>query len=356
MKRNIFVLRTQYNLIMGYAVLSTFPNNEKNDLIVQPEFDVSEELKSSLEKNFDRVLILKRYRGKTVFQREKELWDSLNACRHFITQQYVYSRIVFAQERFLETMLLSRLFSMNKGISIESVEEDAYYSLNPYFNNKDKKKKWIKKGGELSISEKIFFKIHQLFFWKDTFYYPSYAYGIHPRNSVVHVQYPEQIRDELKNKIIVPVTTSAICYGIKKLYGNIKVHYPDNKEYLLLFFDLMDRYKNPELIQKIAYHYINWAQENNIYIIVKYHPRETNKFIGLGELYEVDYTIPAEKILYDFVEKKVTVLCNATTVGLVAAKLGMEVISTAKIDLIENMELHKVWESLGIKMLEGNEF
>ena len=356
MKRNIFILRTQYNLIMGYAVMSTFSEEDENDIIVQPEFNLSQELRESLSKNFSRVLILDKANGVTPFEKAKELTISLGKCKEFLKSGYIYDRLIFAQERPLETMLFSNIYSMNNEVSIESVEEDAYYSLNNYFNIESNQKDWIKRGGLRSFSEKLFFKLIQLRYWKDTFMYPSYAYGMHPKNAVAHVQYPKYIRDELSEKKIIPVTADEIKYGINMLYGEIHIDYPENDTYLLMFFDLMERYKNPDLIKKIVTNFIQEATASGISILVKYHPRETNKFVGLGDLNEIDCTIPAEKVLLDLADKNVTVLCNATTVGLVAAKVGMKVISTAKIDLVDNTALHRVWEALGIKMLNSNDF
>ena len=169
----------------------------------------------------------------------------------------------------------------------------------------------------------------------------------------VYALYPELVRDEVVAPKRVEVTEEILTDGIRALYADKNCSYPEGEKYLVLFFDLLDRYKNKEKVIELSKAAIERAASKNIKVLAKYHPRETEKLEGISEITEIDKIIPGEKVLLDLREKDVTVFGNATTVCEVAAKLGCRVISIAKIDHADNSQMHEVMEKMGIELIRS---
>lgn len=84
-------------------------------------------------------------------------------------------------------------------------------------------------------------------------------------------------------------------------------------------------------------------------ILLKYHPRETQKYaFDSGNIYEIESIIPAEKLLADLSDKHVTVIGNATTSILVSNKLGFRTYSIAKACGLNNQQMFRQMNNMGI--------
>ena len=55
--KNLFIMHTQYNLILSAAVMSRFANAE-NTLVLYSEFALNDAMRESLSRLFDRVIVI----------------------------------------------------------------------------------------------------------------------------------------------------------------------------------------------------------------------------------------------------------------------------------------------------------
>ena len=56
--KNLFVMHTQYNLILSAAIASRFKDAE-NTLVLFSEFALNDEMKTALQKVFSRVIVVR---------------------------------------------------------------------------------------------------------------------------------------------------------------------------------------------------------------------------------------------------------------------------------------------------------
>ena len=112
----------------------------------------------------------------------------------------------------------------------------------------------------------------------------------------------------------------------------------------------MERYKNPEAIKTVVTDIVSNASKEDSMVLLKYHPRETNKFNfnSCGNVIEIPHVIPAEKLLCDLFGKEVTVYGNATTAILVARKLNFKTISVAGFECSNNFYMINKLKEMGI--------
>ena len=55
--KNLFIMHTQYNLILSAAVMSRYENAE-NTLVLYSEFTLNNEMHKALSEIFDRVIVV----------------------------------------------------------------------------------------------------------------------------------------------------------------------------------------------------------------------------------------------------------------------------------------------------------
>ncbi len=340
---NLFVLHTQYNLILGSGIALSMMN-DNNILVLYAEFPVSDIILANLKMVFSEIIIVRDHfeKDKTRIAEAKEIRSYLKKTKHL--EKIAYDRIFLAQERRFDTLLAYRC-SKRKKPEFICVEEDAYYSICP--DRKVPKRTWKTYLGDV---------LRFLICGNNPYFSTSIpCYGSNEMYSVAYLLFPKIARSELKNKQLCEVSSDMLYCGIEALYADIKTEYPEGDKYLLLFFDLMDRYRDKEKIKELIRTAVSAANKNGYTVLAKYHPRENEKFTDLLGITEINQVIPGEKILADLKDKSVTVLGNATTVCTVAAKLKQRVFSVAKLDHPRNCQMHEAMRKMGISLLEDSE-
>ena len=58
-KKNLFILHTQYNIILATAIINHHYSDCHNDLILYPEFKVTEGLLNNLQESFNNILLIR---------------------------------------------------------------------------------------------------------------------------------------------------------------------------------------------------------------------------------------------------------------------------------------------------------
>lgn len=345
--KNLFVMHTQYNLILSAAVTSRFHNAE-NTLVLFSEFKLSEEMISALEKAFERVFVVRDnfYSVASALDEVKEIRKYLKKVKHLKKERF--DNIYMSQERIFDMVLCNWVKRKNPQAGCYNIEEDAYYSINEKYNADDfeyvESKRIKQRKRKLALL---------LFGYRYNYKDIHYCYGMSSEYHGVNLLFPHLARKELGGKELLEITRDELLWGIDAIYSQKKTDCPEAEKYTLFFFDLMNRYKNPEKVKEIVKEVIETAKKEGRTVLFKYHPRETEKFTDIEGAFEIPHLIPAEKVLFDLKDKDAVVMGNATTACVVAAKLGFKVISICKLEFPTNKKMHATMEKMGIGCIDS---
>ncbi len=339
---NLFIMHTQYNLILSAAVISR-SNADTNTLVLWSEFSLTEQMSNALNQLFDQVIVVSDCYVSNKMPLKATAFIRKCVKKTRTLQNMNFDRIFMSQERTFDLIICEMVKRNNpKAIGID-IEEDAYYSIDNRLNSPNSV---FKPGVYRRLRRWLFHILLADYPYNDRDY--GYCYGMSEELGEVNLLYPQLARRELVGKKLTEVKKNELLAGIEALYSKINTHYPDSNKYMVMFFDLMDRYKNKKFVKQLVVQVIAQCRNHGRIVLMKYHPRETEKFSEFSNAFEIDKLIPAEKILYDLQGKNVSVLGNATTTCIVAAKLGYSVISICKLEMPDNTKMHNIMTKMGI--------
>lgn len=315
MKRNLFVMHTQYNLILATGIALSRYAGEDNDLIVYPEFSITQDWKERLQRVYRRIYFVREaYADSTPGIRGiREAAEQIRQCESFLAPQY--DEVIISQDRLFEGILVARLRRQNPACRCTAVEDDAYFSQIPkrtgrFFRTKKRLK---------SVVTRWFAGV-----WVD-FLTPD-CYGGSSYIDALYVNYPSAIRKELADKPCVEIDREAVVAGIHALYSCRKPD-ADQKKTVVILSDLISRYSNKETVTQVFMDVARWCGEKNLHLLIKYHPRESEKLPLQPWAEELPTTVAVEKMLLEFAPAKTLVIGNVSTSLEMAIKLGFSVVS-----------------------------
>lgn len=358
--KNVYILHTQYNLILGTAIKHFAYYNDINILCIQAEFQLKRELIESLEKQFDKVLILSDHYIRSDglrLKREKELYNAWKSLRPLLTSSI--DRIIISQDRKVETAFITKAIARNPRLEVIDVEEDCYYSLNDMYNHITQEEyidslRLVSK--KTIVCKSLLKYLHRCLYGKDLVEGYYYFYGMNKIFSSSYVLFPDEVRTDMTCPKRIEISKEELLLGIENIYGKCDgKNYSDNC--IIWFFDLIERYKSPDSIEEIVRGIIKYCTNYNINFYCKLHPRENKNFDVLNSkcVHIIDRIIPAEKVLLDLQNKNPVILGNVTTVLQVAKKLDFKVISVAKIEENSNTQILDFYKAIGVEMPETTE-
>ncbi len=343
---NLFILHTQYNIILGTSVLLKEYKDDQNDLLVYAEFAVSNELKQRLMSIFKRVYFIReKYEPlmQGAFNIEKTLWNHWMTYKSTPYYRTAYDNVFIPQDSPLETLVANRCKQLNPNCTFANIEEDCYYSIIPEQNEPDYKIGWHTKRPWL-IRKLLYGSLYNSDDRKG-----HYIYGQASYFSSIYSLFPDVVRPQLSHLNKTQIQEDCIVESCKLLYDVNSIDLPRVDSFHLFFFDLLERYRNIDVIKEITTSVLEKAKTTGGCMLMKYHPRETEKYNFEGSsIIEIPSIIPAEKLLSDLYGKNVTVYGNATTAIIVAAKLGFKTISVAGIEGSENSYMIDQFKKMGI--------
>lgn len=341
--KNLFVVHTQYNLILAMGIASRY-KNEENTLVVFAEFNMDAKMKEKLSKSFSSLIVIRDHfepLRSSVFAEVKYQRECIKKLKDIWNESF--DNVFMSQDRLFSMALRHRTKKMNPKRKCYNIEEDAYYSLNNKYNIEDcsiyntkAAQKFRKKVALAMIGYPYNYKEY------------TYCYGMSEDYDGAYLLFPQLARREMAGRELHEITRQEIAYGIEKIYSECEIELPEANRYMVMFFDLMERYKNQDSVKQIIETVVKQCSEKGILVLAKYHPRETRKFTGFEDMVEVPQNIPAEKLLAELQGKDVVVFGNATTSCIVAAKFGYKVISICKIEVAENKAMHTKMEQMGV--------
>ena len=340
--KNLFIMHTQYNLILSAAVLSRYKEAD-NTLVLFSEFALSDEMKTALQKVFARVIVVREnfHSPKSALDEIKEIRQCLKKTKAIRNEHF--DNVFMSQERIFDLILCARAKKLNPQARCYNIEEDAYYSIDNKYNADD----FVYSESNRMKRRKFLYALLLLGYpynYKES----VYCYGMSSEYHGANLLFPDLARRELRGKELFEITKEELVSGIDAIYSQKKTDCPEAEKYTLFFFDLMNRYKNPEKVKEIVKEVIETAKKDGRTVLFKYHPRETEKFTDIEGAFEIPHIIPAEKVLFDLKDKDTEVVGNATTACVVAAKLGFKVISICKLEFPTNQKMHTQMAKMGI--------
>lgn len=341
MKR-LFIMHTQYNLILSASILHREPRGE-NTLVLFSEFTLTDEMHASLNSVFDHVIVARDafYAAPSALDEVRDIRLCLKKTKCLKRERF--DEVYMSQERIFDMILLARAKKNNPAVRCYNVEEDAYYSINETYNDDS----FVYEESFRMKRRKLLFALCLLGYSYDYRDF-HYCYGMSRAYDGANLLFPSLARRELRGKTLLEISSASLLAGIDAIYATRRVEYPPSEKYALIFFDLMNRYKNPEKVRKIVASLIEEAKQQERTVLLKYHPRETDKFPPMEGAYEIPHIIPAEKVLYDLQGTDTVVLGNATTSCVVAAKLGFRVYSICKLEAPTNKKMHDCMTNMGL--------
>ena len=345
--KNLFIMHTQYNLILSAAVMSRFDNAE-NTLVLYSEFKLNDNMREALSRIFDSVIVVRDNFAPIMkpLDEIKDIRKRMKKVKSIKNERF--DNIYMSQERIFDMILCARAKKINPHAHCYDIEEDAYYSINEKYNADD----YVHTESKRAKRRKFLFALLLAGYpynYKDV----HYCYGMSSEYHGANLLYPHLARRELSGKELFEITSEELMRGIDAIYSGINTDYPEGEKYTLFFFDLMNRYKNPERVKEIVKEIIRISREEGRTVLFKYHPRETEKFNDIEGVFELPHIVPAEKVLFDLRDKDTVVMGNATTACIVASKLGFPVISICKIEIPNNLKMHSVMENMGLYCVDN---
>lgn len=347
--RNLFIMHTQYNLIMATAVVQEYFKEEQNDLILIAEFPVTEPYIRQLEKIFSEVWVLQDCFDNA--QNVRKLFSFIKKMAKLKSSNIIniaYDTVISAQEEYFDTLIVTKLKNKNRLLHWYAVEEDAYfaYNLNHCSQN------YLRK-----ILKKTYYCMLKVIYGRNDFYESINCYGMNRNIEKLFLSYPQYVRKELRGKTAAEICEEALIDATKTLYQYLYTNSCLLPLHSILFLsDLTDRYDNRAEIEKIVRLISIFSAKHELNFFIKYHPREDNKFEGLKNFRELPTLIPSEMVMAYNYGRGIVVIGNKSTSVYMAKKMGFKTWSIIRLqsgDGYRQCGVESFYNKIGIKCI-GN--
>ncbi len=357
-KNNLFVLHTQYNLILATGLIKNQFSNQRNDLILNAEFELNTALKKSIDATFDQVLILQStYQLRDAMVKiERQLYKKYRHFKKFKPiSKNVYDQVFISQEDMIDT-LIARDIHKNGPTKMTYIEDgvDAYFSINPALNELDIEtftKQQQERLQKRSVLQKSLSMFRNLVYGSNKYYEPKYCYGMNKNFVSSHVLFPGNARKELAHTKLIEIQKKTLLSGIENLYGSSDSGAIEGDRVIVIFLDLIDRVPKELNFSNFLEKVLAWSSTLGAKVLFKYHPREVGTYqqLSVSSLCtEINKLIPSEKLISDLEGKNVTVIGNLSTSLIVAKKIGFEVICIADIVGVKNTKAYDFFKAINI--------
>ena len=333
----VFVLHTQYNLILACGLLH---QSKVNDLILFIDFKLTDELKGKIEDNFDRVLYLYGNFPKRVLDSKSKLNKITSDCKeikNFLNKSY--DRIFVVDDMCIQEMYSLKCSAIhNKNIDMCWLEDGG----NAYFYNGT-----VSKGmGSTPLKRAIRKCYFSLKFGLWQYYDLGRIIGTHKLLKKGYFIFPEFARREFYNRERILITDDEFTLGMKMIFKGESVHF--EKGSILIALDKLEVYGDKLQSVTFSLEQLINVTEWNIYY--KYHPRETDKLSVLSNAIELDKTVALESYLTNADTKDLTIIGIKSTALQTAKKLGYKTLSLIQ-QVEEANEVVKFYKTIGIECI-----
>lgn len=338
---NLFVLHTQYHLILALAIIQESYQDDINDLILFKDFDVKQEMKTALNKQFHSVVMYtgsynkddRRWREK--FKRFPAIYNDMKNDIGY------YSNLFYVEDSVVPEQYVLRYTSKkNPSIRVSYIGDggDAYF-VNAVAKTGLAKHRW-----SMLFRRIIFSTIGGC-----GKYYHAGCFGSHPMTENLYEMYPEYVRSELQHLKKYEVKAENMQIAVKKLYDflpkqNIR------PSAIIIMLDKLEVYGDGVRFEQIIDELMTKANIENRSVYYKCHPAEKQTYDKLANAIELDRNIPAEFIFAEAAGKGCIVVGVLTTALQAAKKMGMEVTSYLETFNPNRKEVIEFYKKIGINV------
>jgi len=351
--KELYICFTPYHILLSSCVASS-SNADDKEIIIRESFADAKKIINGLkhwERNpFKRHVMIKGefsvkeipdksllnvFKSNSTVNLEKYSIDTLKK----IYEDVNFDRVYTCNDGKAQSQLLQYICKKNNGTNIyiedgSEVYNDSYLPSFP-------------------LHESLFYN---LYFGK--WYDRISVLGDYKYTDEIRVLKPELVREELKHKKIKPINldnflnlkTTGLTGAI---LGEFDIGLPLDEEYTILFLPHSFFTKEKGLFQ--FYKKIHsMLTDDDRKIILKYHPREKNHYLGRGNnnVIVLPQSLPSEVLILQMIDNPPVVIGDISTCLLTSKflKNEIQVISLINIIDMESKNLKKVFKKIGILM------
>lgn len=342
---NLFVVHTQYSLILATGLSKGRFETDINDLILFKDFKLSPELANKLDVIFAHSLFLDGTFPKTnqsTISKIKKYNSAIKMSNAFMRNNY--DRVFIVLDMNLPEMhIMKKAYSLNPSVKFIALEDGSY----PYFLN------YATAGGlDSNVTTRMFRKfLFKYILGCGKFYsFEGRFMGANTWLKEIYLTYKDYARDIYKNKLTTEITTKEFNSGIDALFPNTPIQLKENA--ILLILDKLDVYKDLDAIKSMLTILVQNLSNQQKLIYFKYHPRENMNLTELEGQIELDRTIGIESF-YKGLKNKNPLIIGIKSTGLqTAKKMGFNTISLAKIADEHSPDVINFYKNIGVQVIE----
>lgn len=352
MINNLFIVNSTYHLILAIGITKAKCYEDRNDLLIYDYFSHENINFDELKEIFEEIIIIKAKQGS-----ERKKVGTINK----IKEQIVYFSDI---RKKIKNKNYTNVF-VNNDIRIEN------QCILSFCKSQFSSKIISIEDGTAAYSDLIIpqmdFKNRVKFHLMSPIRYILYGFnyeilklcGTYSKIDERMFLWPDLIRDELKDgKKINGISSDCFKEGISFPYAKMNILLQGDIRTLTLFIDheeTFSMYKkgDVELYKTVVKEFLQKAEQENISVFAKYHPRDNSGFLDeILHFYKVniiDKDIPAEILIKKNNNK---IVSGCSTILLTAAKVKNlnEFISLIDISKIEYELLKFQFNKIGISM------
>lgn len=341
--KNLFVVHTQYSLILASGLTKGRFASGNNDLILFQDFKLNKELSDKLLSIFNNTLLLQgtfSLANGSSLAKAKHYYNSIKSSKSFIKNKYDKVFIVLDMN-LPEMHIMKRAYAMNHEAEFIALEDGSY----PYFLNH------VTAGGLDKNSFTRFVReiLFKYFLGCGKFYsFEGRFMGANMWLKSIYLTYKDHARMIYKNKNRIEITTEEFNAGIDLLFNGTNTNFRKNA--VIIILDKLDVYKNLGSIKRLIAELILLCENNKNTIYYKYHPRENQNLDELKNCIELDRNVAIEIYYKDCLPAKPLVIGIKSTGLQTAKKMGFEVVSLAKAADEHNEDVISFYKKIGISV------
>jgi hypothetical protein len=341
-KNNLFVLHTQYCLILSAGLIKNRFKNDYNELILFKDFKTNKDLENKIEDIFNQSLILDgtlKSQKLDKISKLQLLLSNVKKIKNKLNKKY--------NSVFLVTdMSLPELKIMNFTNKLSSdteyiwLEDGSY----PYFQNVETNGGLDKNNLTRSIRCFIFkyiFNIGKFYSFSGRFM------GANTWLNKAYLTYPTLSRDTYQDKQKIEISSKEFDFGITSIYDTIDFNF--DQKFIFIVFDLFSVYKNKKDILNFLEEFHEFTNNIGLTVYFKFHPRETIDFEKYNRFKELDRNIAVESYYASFLKTNSVIIGIKSTALQTAKKMNFDVISIAEMFGEHNEDIINFYNKIGVQ-------
>ena len=339
---NLFVLHTQYHLLLSVALIEEQYRNENNYLILFRDFNLKAELIPVLKDCFQSVtLCTGSYHKEDLSWRKKMIrYPALK--KQFESDNTIYDNVFLVEDTVIpEQVVMRHSYRKNPRVSYGYIGDggDAYFTNFSGERNGFSRYNW-----SMDIRKFIFKYLFGL-----GKFYNDVCFGANPLLTTCYELYPELVRSELaqKNKYSIRGDSFKKAIGI---LNHDKERLSIDKNALIIIMDKLSVYEDARLFDCVIDEIVNEATKQGRKIYYKYHPAEMKQYDRAGDWVEIDRNLPAEYVFSCADASSVRIVGIMTTALQTAKKMGFFVTSYIASFKPERQDVIDLYQKIGVEV------